>query len=299
MFKCPVCQREYLQSVPEFCSVCHWNLQSALSEQTEINLEPVRLEWARQKWGELQFIKRELERMRSQGENNSSYTPSSNALNVSDLSQKFATIEAQLQQANLERQTLQNQLEWVLHYLELLDPERLSKTIDRLENFLEGGVAETPLQSEVGMDYQPLNELLAAGDWKSSDEYTWQIVLYLARREPQGWLRIEDIENFPCADLNTIDYLWNYYSNGLFGLGVQRQILERLAGDYPSFCDAVGWREGENWKYYNELRFTSNAPAGHLPVVVWRKRACYGMGSGTAAENLALFINRLVDCQSG
>ncbi|WP_413163391.1 GUN4 domain-containing protein [Capilliphycus salinus ALCB114379] len=294
MFKCPVCQQEYLESVPEFCSVCHWNLQSGLSEEIEVDLESVRLQWAREKWQELNVLKQELERMRFPGQNSSL-----NSLNsFSDLSRRLETIEAQLQQATVERTNLNNQLEWVLHYLELLDPERVSNTISRLENWLEGGVEETPLMSEVGMDYQPLSELLAAGDWKTSDQYTWQILLYLAGREAEGWLRIEDIENFPGADLKTIDYLWNYYSNGLFGLGVQQQIFDGLAGDYPAFCDAVGWREGENWRYYDELIFNPKAPPGHLPVIVWRKRACYGMGSGTAAENISLFLNRFISCQN-
>lgn len=293
MFQCPVCQQEYPQSVPEFCWVCHWCLQSPTQNSTEIHLESVRLEWAKHKWQELKFLKQDLEKMPSAGENFSQ-----NSLNLADLSMRLETIEAKLQQATVERQNLNNQLEWVLHYLELLNPERVFNTISRLENWLEGGIEETPLMSEVGMDYLPLSELLAAGDWKSSDEYTWQIFLYLARREPEGWLRIEDIENFPCVDLHTIDYLWNYYSNGLFGLGVQQQILEGLAGDYPTFCDAVGWRQAENWKYYNELTFNPNAPAGHLPVIVWRKRACYGMGSGTAAENLSLFLNRFISCQN-
>ena len=64
MFKCPVCQQEYPQSIPEFCSVCRWNLQSEFSEETEVNLEEVRLEWAREKWRELQALKRELKERR-------------------------------------------------------------------------------------------------------------------------------------------------------------------------------------------------------------------------------------------
>ncbi len=292
MFKCPVCQQEYLQSVPEFCEVCHWHLQSDSSNSTAIDLESVRLEWAKQKWQQLKILKQQLETMRSTGENQPPHS-----LNLADLSMRLDRIEAQFQQATVERTNLSHQLEWVLYYLELLDFERVSQTLSRLETWLEPTVEETPFQSEVGMDYQPLSELLAVGDWKSSDQYTWEILLYLGKRQSEGWLRIEDIENFPCVDLKTIDYLWNYYSNGLFGLGVQQQILDRT-GDYPTFCDVVGWREGENWKYYNQLIFNDHAPAGHLPVVVWRQRACYGMGSATAAENLSLFLSRLVDCQN-
>ncbi len=297
MFKCPVCQQEYLQSLPEFCSVCHWNLQSGLSEPIKIDQESVRLEWAKQQWQQFQLLKQKLKEKHS-NEENYPLNSASNLSNLANLTRRLDRIETQLQNATVERTNLHHQLEWVLYYLELLNPERVSNTISRLESWLEGSVEETSLMSEVGMDYQPLSELLAAGDWKSSDQYTWQILLYLARQEPDSWLRVEDIETFPCVDLKTIDYLWNYYSNGLFGLGVQQQIFNSLAGDYPAFCDAVGWREGENWKYYDELTFNPNAPVGHLPVIVWRQRACYGIGSGTAAENLSLFLSRFVDCQN-
>ncbi|MEL7034853.1 MAG: GUN4 domain-containing protein [Cyanobacteria bacterium J06592_8] len=293
MFKCPVCQQEYQQSFPERCIVCQWDLQSASSEQIELNLDTIRLDWAKQKWQELESLKQKLEEMRLAEHSNSS------SPDLVELSQRLDRIEGQLQAATIDRENLQNQLGWALHYLELLNPEKVVQTLSRLETWLESSsVEETPFPSEMGMDYLPLSELLAAGDWKNADEYTWQIVLYLARQEPEGWLRQEDLENFPCTDLKTIDYLWNYYSHGLFGFTVQQQILENLAGDYASFCDRIGWRTGENWKYYDELTFNLNAPPGHLPVMVWRKRACYGMGSGTAAENLVLLFNRLSQCQN-
>ncbi|MDY7021535.1 MAG: GUN4 domain-containing protein, partial [Cyanobacteriota bacterium] len=268
-------------------------LRSASSEPVEFDLETVRLDWARQKWQEIKAFKQTLK---------DASLADHSSLNLSEkieLSQRLDRIETQLQAATVDRENLQNQLGWVLHYLELLNPEKTVQILSRLETeFDESRGEETPFPSEVGMDYLPLSELLAAGDWKNADEYTWQILLYLARREPETWLRPEDLDNFPCTDLNTIDYLWNYYSHGLFGFTVQQQILENVAGDYASFCDKIGWRTGENWKYYDELIFNLNAPLGHLPVMVWRKRACYGIGSGTAAENLALLFNRLSECQN-
>lgn len=294
MFKCPVCNHEYSEEVPDFCEICQWSFTPA------VDLEQVRLNWARQQWQQLQLFKQEFHQM-------GSFQPlpqnrlqteilSQVGSDFSDVSTRLHTLETQLKDATVERENLQNQLDWVLYYLELLNPERVSQTLDRLENWLDATSEPTVEQSEVGMDYQPLTDLLAAGDWKNSEEYTWQILLYLAGRQEAGWLQPEDIANFPSTDLKTIDQLWNYYSHGLFGLTVQQQIFESLEGDYPSFCDRVGWREGENWKYYEELNFSLNAPPGHLPVFVWRKRACYGMGSVTVAENLSLFIDKLARC---
>jgi len=93
------------------------------------------------------------------------------------------------------------------------------------------------------MDYSQLGQFLAAGRWQEADEYTWLVMLIVVDREAEGWLRLEDIENFPCADLQTIDQLWTEYSGGRFGFNVQRQILSSLENNYMDFCDRVGWRQ--------------------------------------------------------
>ncbi|NET17291.1 MAG: hypothetical protein F6K08_32990, partial [Okeania sp. SIO1H6] len=100
------------------------------------------------------------------------------------------------------------------------------------------------------------------------------------------------------SDLLTIDWLWEYYSNGLFGLNVQQRIWESVSGEYGDFCDRVGWRNGESWKYYDELSFNLQALEGHLPVIIWRRRACYGVGKMIAPETFLAFISRLTICNS-
>jgi hypothetical protein len=190
----------------------------------------------------------------------------------------------------------QNQLEWVLYHLEILNPENVNTVLSRLDHWIENTTDETQSWSEVGMDYNPLIELLAAGEWRAADEYTWEIILYIAGRQEQGWLQTEDIENFPCTDLKTIDYLWHYYSQGSFGLTVQQQIWESVAGEYEAFCDRVGWRSDGNWQYYDELKFMQNIPMGHLPVIAWRKRACYGVGTQTALVILESYFQRISTC---
>ncbi|MGB3403049.1 MAG: GUN4 domain-containing protein [Microcoleaceae cyanobacterium] len=268
MFNCPVCHHQYDEEIPENCYVCNWQLYSDNS-----SLDQIRLEWARKIW--------------HQFNSNSS---------LDNISERLQQLETQFQQATQERANLQNQLEWALYYLEVLNPENINATLSRIEHKLENTTENTQIWSEVGMNYDSLMELLAAEDWRAADEYTWEIILYVANRQEQGWLQTEDINNFPCTDLRTIDYLWNYYSQGLFGLTVQQQIWETVAGEYGEFCDRVGWRDGDIWKYYDDLKFMQNIHYGHFPVIAWRKRSCYGVGIETASVLLELYLERFNLC---
>lgn len=87
------------------------------------------------------------------------------------------------------------------------------------------------LLSSVGLDYTPLYSLLASSQWQKADEETGAVMLKIARRVTAGWLREEDIENFPCQDLLSIDRLWMQYSQGRFGFTVQSQIWETIVED--------------------------------------------------------------------
>ncbi|MFM6246861.1 MAG: GUN4 domain-containing protein, partial [Dolichospermum sp.] len=137
---------------------------------------------------------------------------------------------------------------------------------------------EVELKSYVGMDYRKLRDLLKAGKWKEADEETLRVMLAVAKQEREGWLNVESIDNFPCADLRTIDKLWVKYSDGRFGFSVQKRIYQGLGGTreynqeiWLKFGDKVGWRRswwrGGSWLYYSLLTFDKKAPEGHLPSV--------------------------------
>jgi hypothetical protein len=150
-----------------------------------------------------------------------------------------------------------------------------------------------PLVSAVGVDYTKLRDLLVAKNWKEADLETEKRMLEVAGRESQGWLQVEDVENFPCQDLGTIDKLWVKYSDGKFGFSVQKQIYQDLeifyqdlggTKDYDekvwkSFGDKVGWRKGGSWLTLSNLGEDYHY-IGHLPIaprmlggfVVWRHR---------------------------
>ncbi|MFM6221204.1 MAG: serine/threonine-protein kinase [Dolichospermum sp.] len=128
---------------------------------------------------------------------------------------------------------------------------------------------ETPTPSK----YTQLETLLKAQDFKEADKETDKVMLAVANRQSEGWLRIEDAENFPCKELRTIDNLWLKYSQGKFGISVQQEIYKNLGGTkqynekvWESFGDRIGWRSGGSWLSYNDLNFSLSAPTGQLPV---------------------------------
>ncbi|MGL6135987.1 MAG: GUN4 domain-containing protein, partial [Planktothrix sp.] len=140
-----------------------------------------------------------------------------------------------------------------------------------------------------------------AGKWKEADEETAKKMLEVAGRTKEGWLRVEDINNFPCEDLRTIDQLWVKYSNGRFGFSVQKRIHKSLGGTlsyegdvWEAFVDQVGWRVGGSLLYYKDLKFNQTAPVGHLPASVLVR----GRGWGHASRQVAVssLASRLVDC---
>ncbi|MBC6436435.1 protein kinase, partial [Nostoc sp. HG1] len=128
------------------------------------------------------------------------------------------------------------------------------------------------LNSAVGIDYTILQKLLASGKWREADQETWKLMLRISHREKERYLRVEDIKNFPCQDLLTIDRLWVKYSNGRFGFSIQKRIWDSVGGkpdlDFETweyFGECLGWRIKNNWKPYDFLSFTLTAPAGQLP----------------------------------
>ncbi len=274
MPKCPVCDTEYVEKTVVFCSVCGWDLtaypSSSKPNKIYLKKEELRLDWARKMWG---F-----------------------ACTKQSWETKFDELQGELQESSIARSHIQSQLDWVLYRLEQLNPEAIANTLLRLEEKIGEMPDKTPPLSEVGMDYRQLTQLLKTGKWQKADEHTWEILLSISLRQEEGWLSAADIDNFPCTDLRTIDQLWQQYSNGRFGLSVQQQIWDSVGGKYTEFCDRVGWRVKDNWKYYEELSFRETSPPGHLPITVWRRRACYGAGQLTAAENFVAITERLAAC---
>jgi hypothetical protein len=133
------------------------------------------------------------------------------------------------------------------------------------------------LKSDVGMNYRKLRDYLAQGKWKEADEETLRVMLAVAKREKEGWLDDKSIDNFPCADLRTIDQLWVKYSDGKFGFSVQKRIYQGFGGTkeynreiWEKFGEKVGWRKG-GWGWIRKrsrlITFDKKgSPEGNLPI---------------------------------
>lgn len=94
---------------------------------------------------------------------------------------------------------------------------------DRLDKIpVIGNVA-----SEVDINYTELRNLLKKDFWQA-DKETTNIILKIANREEEGWLREEDIKNIYIRDLYTIDQLWLTSSNEKFGFSIQKKIWMEL-----------------------------------------------------------------------
>jgi len=116
------------------------------------------------------------------------------------------------------------------------------------------------------VDYTNLTNLLKMRKWKEADRETGTLMIKITCREQKQKLNSEDIKNFPCQDLRTIDKLWVNHSNGRFGFSVQKLIWENVNCDWKKCGDRFGWRINNDWKNYSDLTFNLNAPSGGFPT---------------------------------
>ncbi|HBB33737.1 MAG TPA: serine/threonine protein kinase [Cyanobacteria bacterium UBA8803] len=147
--------------------------------------------------------------------------------------------------------------------------------------------ARLNLASEVGVDYRKLQQLLAHHKWQQADEETWIVICQASGKTPGYYLKNSDIKELPCEDLRTIDQLWVKYSQGRFGLTIQAQIYQETEGDYPKFCDRVGWPVHNPNVLDPVLKFDLTAPIGHLPSRRWVGGYNWWRHAGVLAEKLA------------
>ncbi|PHM09516.1 GUN4 domain-containing protein [Nostoc sp. 'Peltigera malacea cyanobiont' DB3992] len=176
----------------------------------------------------------------------------------------------------------------------------------RTETRVQQVLIESDVHLRLGgiTDYTRLRDFLADGKWREADKETWRVMFTVAKRQKERWLREEDIQNFPCEDLRTIDDLWVKYSNGHFGFSVQQRIFHSLGVTRESnykiwgeFGLQIGWKQRHLWLYYREISFDIKAPKGHLPASI---DICYERYSGgydyETAQFVAFISSRLVNC---
>lgn len=85
-------------------------------------------------------------------------------------------------------------------------------------------ISKPQLHSDRDLDFSQLETHLSAKDWQASDEETYTLMAAsLGKRVPiVERLEAADLLELPCADLNSLDQLWNYHSNGRFSFTIQK-----------------------------------------------------------------------------
>jgi hypothetical protein len=140
--------------------------------------------------------------------------------------------------------------------------------------------------------YFKLAFYLQTQQWKAADRETYWVMVAAADRAQKGYLDLEDLRNFPCADLRVIDQLWVRYSDGHFGFSVQKQIWVEVGGKldfgedenaaisaFEKMSDRNGWRVQGEYISSDQITFNTSAPEGHLPLVGgWRVRGWVVVG---------------------
>lgn len=134
------------------------------------------------------------------------------------------------------------------------------------EHFPNGLLALDP---SLKADFAPLQTLLATQQFEDADRLTLETMCELAgsAAAKRGWLYYSEVNNFPVAELKTIDTLWKIYSEEKFGFSVQRELWLTLGQNWERLWPKIGWRSGNAWtRYPNEFTWDLTAPKGHLPL---------------------------------
>ncbi|MBW4513647.1 MAG: GUN4 domain-containing protein [Timaviella obliquedivisa GSE-PSE-MK23-08B] len=148
---------------------------------------------------------------------------------------------------------------------QILVKANTQKTQEFLQTHFPQGVV--PLKSSKGIDYAPLQALLAQQDFQTADRLTLEKMCELAGAATQKWFYFTAVQSFPIADLQTINSLWLVHSEGKFGFSVQRELWLGLGKDWEKLWTQIDWKNGNNWTRYPQgFTWDLSAPRGHLPL---------------------------------
>ncbi len=136
-----------------------------------------------------------------------------------------------------------------------------------IERELPTGIV--PLRSSREIDYLPLQQLLAAGEFQAADKLTTEKLCELAGTDAiqRKWIYFTEVEQLPQTDLQTIDALWKLHSEGKFGFSIQREIWMGTGKNWEKLWVKIGWKNGNTWtRYPGSFTWNLTAPPGHLPL---------------------------------
>jgi hypothetical protein len=175
------------------------------------------------------------------------------------------------------QQKAQDKLKEINYAYEFLNSYNSSTTLQANKSQSRNNANQTELEVNLKADYSKLENLLAANKWKEADIETKMVMLRVASREKEGWLRSEDVNKFPCQDLLALDQLWLKYSIGNFGFSAQKIIWHRLGCKADPWMPTqtqsecrfgayVGWYVNNSWlRQWDDFSYNSQARAGSIP----------------------------------
>jgi hypothetical protein len=156
-----------------------------------------------------------------------------------------------------------------------------------------------PRESELGIDYRHLQDLLSAGKWRDADAETFKVMLRLAQSLDLKAFKPDLIKQIPCQDLQRINSFWNSYSNHKFSLSIQNKLYQQVDRDFEKFSEKVGWKRGEKWLQYREFAeqeiLEGQFPAAWLFLSVMQSKKASSRGRWK--ENLfSALMRQLINC---
>lgn len=150
---------------------------------------------------------------------------------------------------------------------QVLFESEFGPAIEFLELEFPDGIV--PLRTDHGVDYTPLQKLLAQQYFQAADQMTLQKLCELAGAQAvqRKWLYFTEVEQFPITDLRTVNTLWLAHSEGRFGFSVQRELWLGVGKNWDKLWEKINWKTGNNWtRYPEEFTWDLTAPRGHLPL---------------------------------
>jgi GUN4-like/ARM-like repeat domain, GUN4-N terminal len=130
-------------------------------------------------------------------------------------------------------------------------------------------VGLVPIVSDLGLDYGEIQLLLLQEDYEEADRQTFARMCELAgpTAVKRKWFYFSEVPQFPVADLQTLDRLWEVYSEGKFGFTVQRSLWLGVNQVWEDLWPKIGWKQGLTWtRYPGAFTWDLTAPRGHLPL---------------------------------
>ena len=150
---------------------------------------------------------------------------------------------------------------WILQVLKMHRPEFF-------ENDIYNNWFFTYTERKINFDKLQLN--LLEQNFEEADRLTSSILRELAGKvaEKRGYVFYSEVKNMSGKDLETIDRLWNIYSQGKFGFSIQAKLLKSVGKRYDLLWPRIGWKKDGIWtRYPSAFSWSLDAPDGHMPLV--------------------------------